>query len=137
MMSVLLLQGDVAPASADAAELAGLEEVWNRAHLQGDAQALEGLWADELVVTVPKMKVLTRSDAIEMARSARMRFTRYETSDLRVRVFGDAGVVTGHLRRSRKRGETVVDDDWQFTKVYVRRTGRWRVVAFHASESPE
>jgi hypothetical protein len=31
----------------------------------------------------------------------------------------------------------VVDDDWQFTKMYVRRDGRWKVVAFSASEAPE
>jgi len=28
------------------------------------------------------------------------------------------------------------EDRWQFTKTYVRRQGRWQVVAFHASEAP-
>lgn len=64
-----------------------------------------------------------------------MRFERYETSDLRIRVYGDAAVVTGRLQRRRSTGGTVVDDDWRFTKVYVRREGQWRVVAFHASEA--
>jgi len=27
-------------------------------------------------------------------------------------------------------------DDWRFTKVYVRQNGAWRVVSFHASDSP-
>jgi len=27
------------------------------------------------------------------------------------------------------------DDDWRFTKVYVRRDGRWQVVSFHASNT--
>ena len=123
--------------SADTAELARLEETWSQAHLRGDAEALEQLWAEDLVVVVPRMRVFTRGDALEMARSGRMRFERYETSDLRVRVYGDAGVVTGRLRRSRTLGAKVVEDDWQFTKVYVRRDGRWKVVAFHASEAPQ
>jgi enterochelin esterase family protein len=35
------------------AELTRLETVWNDAHLRGDAEALAGLCADDLVVTVP------------------------------------------------------------------------------------
>jgi uncharacterized protein DUF4440 len=83
------------------------------------------------------MRVFTRADSLAMVRSGRMHFARYETSDLRVRTYGDAGVVTGRLRRSRTLGAKVVDDDWQFTKMYVRRDGRWKVVAFSASEAPE
>jgi hypothetical protein len=30
-------------------------------------------------------------------------------------------------------GATV--DDWRFTKVYLRRAGRWQVVSFHASNT--
>jgi hypothetical protein len=28
-----------------------------------------------------------------------------------------------------------VDDDWQFTKTYVRPQGKWLVAAFHASSA--
>jgi len=27
-----------------------------------------------------------------------------------------------------------IEDDWQFTKTYVRRAGAWLVAAFHASQ---
>ena len=30
---------------------------------------------------------------------------------------------------------TTHDEDWRFTKVYVRRQGKWRVVSWQASES--
>ena len=89
------------------------------------------------MVTVPKMPVLTRADAIAMARSGSMRFERYETSNLRIRVYGDAGVVTGRLQRTRSVNGRVVQDDWQFTKLYVRRGAQWKVVAFHASEGAQ
>jgi len=123
-------------AAADVAELTRLERIWNDAHVHGDAEALDALWDDDLVVSVPRMQVLTRADALAVARSGRMRFDRYETSDLRVRVYGESAVVTGRLQRTRRRDDRVVEDDWRFTKVYVRRGARWKVVAFHASEGP-
>lgn len=118
----------------DVAELSRLESVWNDAHLRGDAAALDRLWADDLVVVVPKMTPLPRSDALAFLRAGQMKFSRYESSEVTVRVYSDAAVATGRLRRTRERGGQVVDDDWRFTKVYVRRAARWRVVAFHASE---
>ena len=120
-------------ADADLDALLHLEDVWNNAHLQGDAAALDALWADELVVTVPKMTAMTKEDAIGIWRSGRMRFDRYQTSETRVKVFGDAAVVTGRLLRGRQVGEVTREDDWRFTKVYLRRAGKWQVVAFHAS----
>ncbi len=120
--------------SADTVELSRLENVWNEAHVRGDADALDSLWADDLVVTVPKMKAMTKSDAIGIWRSGRMKFQRCETSDIRIHVYNDAAVVTGRVHRKRNVNGRDVDDNWRFTKVYVRRAGRWQVVAWHASE---
>jgi ketosteroid isomerase-like protein len=119
----------------DVRELERLETVWNEAHERGDAAALDALWADDLVVAVPRMKVMTKADALSFARSGRMKFLRYRTSDLRVRVYDNAAVVTGRLQRTRSSNGHEISDDWRFTKVYVRQGNQWRVVAFHASEA--
>jgi ketosteroid isomerase-like protein len=116
-------------------EFSRLETLWNEAHRSGDADKLDGLWGDDLVVTVPKMPVMTKPQAIAIWRSGRMKFRRYETSELRVRRYGDAAVVTGRLRRSREMNGRETQDDWRFTKVYVRRPDKWQVIAWHASES--
>ena len=76
-----------------------------------------------------------KPQALSFFRSGRMKFMRYETSELGVRVYGETAVVTGRVRRARERGGQTVEDDWRFTKVYVRTAGAWRVVAFHASET--
>lgn len=117
----------------DRVELSRLEQVWNDAHVRGDADALDRLWAEEMVVTVPGMPVMQKPDSMAIWRSGRMKFQRYETSDTRIQLFGDAAVVTGRLLRTRNTGGGDVADDWRFTKVYVRRAGVWRVVAWHAS----
>jgi hypothetical protein len=37
------------------AEFSKLEGMWNQAHLHSDADTLDRLWADNIVVIVPKM----------------------------------------------------------------------------------
>ena len=120
---------------AEVAALTRLEADWNEAHVRGDAAALDRLFADDLVVVVPGMRVLTRADALGMFTSGRMKFDRYETSDITVRVYDTTAIVTGRLRRTRSIAGAAVDDDWRFTKVYLRRAGRWQVVSFHASNT--
>jgi ketosteroid isomerase-like protein len=119
--------------SADAMELSRLENVWNEAHVRGDADALDRLWADDFVVTVPDMPVMTKSEVIKVWRSGQMKFQRYQTSDTRIRVYDDAAVITGRLQRTRNFKGRDVDDDWRFTKVCIRRGGRWQVVSWQAS----
>ena len=117
----------------DIKELTRLETVWNNAHLRGDAAALDKLWADDLFVTVPDMPAMNKEESLAVWKSGKMKFDIYKTSDLRIRVYGNSAVVTGQLVRIRDSNSKVFEDDWRFTKVYVRRRGRWQVVTWHGS----
>jgi hypothetical protein len=119
--------------SVDVGELTRLERVWNDAYIRGDADALEALCADDLIVQMSEMQVLDKAKSIGILRSGRVKFKRYETSDLRIRVYENAAVVTGRLDRSRIAQGHETDDSWRFTKVYIRRESKWQVVAWHAS----
>lgn len=143
---VILAMGAVAPAprytgqvakSDDVSELTRLERVWNDAHIRGDAEALERLWSPDLIIQVASMPVISRQQALDITRSGRFKFDRYETSDLRIKVYGDAAVVTGRLRRTRNFNGRNAEDDWRFTKVYIRTAEGWRVVAWHGSPAAE
>lgn len=98
---------------------------------------LEGLWADDMEIAVPKMPVLTESDVLKFARSGTMKLLSYRTSGIHVRVYGDAAVVTGRLQRTRSMNGQEISDDWRFTTTYIRESQKWRVVAFHASEAAQ
>jgi ketosteroid isomerase-like protein len=134
---VALFQLPAAGAQADAVvgTLERLEADWNIAHVRGDATALGRIFADDLAVVVPGMRVLTRADAVGMFTSGQMKFDRYDTSETTFRVYDTTAIVTGRLRRTRAVAGKAVDDDWRFTKVYVRRGDRWQVVSFHASNT--
>ena len=137
LVVLALVQAPVsnAPADADLRALARLEADWNAAHVRGDAATLEHLFADDLVVLVPGMRVMTKADAVGMFTSGRMKFDRYETSETTFRVYDATAIVTGRLQRTRVVAGRTVDDDWRFTKVYFRRASRWQVVSFHASNT--
>ena len=119
--------------SADIKELTRLERVWNEAQLNGDTDVLDRLWADDLVITVPNMPLMDKTESLESVRSAKMKFRTYKTSDIKIHVYHDAAVVTGQLERTRNTRQDGLEDDWRFTKVYVRRSGKWLVVAWHGS----
>lgn len=58
------------------------------------------------------------------------------TSDVHPRVTGDLAVVTGRLQRTRTFSGRVASEDWPFRKVYRRDAPGWRVIGYHAWESP-
>jgi hypothetical protein len=122
---------------SDTRELERLEKVWNEAHEHGDADALDALWAEDMEVAVPKMPVMSKAEVLKFARSGRMTFLRYQTSDVHIRLYCNAAVVTGRLQRTRSMNGQEISDDWRFTKTYVRQEGHWRVVAFHASDAAQ
>ena len=59
------------PATLDA-EFSRLEEIWNTAHRNADADALAALWAEDLEVLVPRMPPMSKANALAFARTARM-----------------------------------------------------------------
>jgi hypothetical protein len=123
--------------SKDGKELTRLETVWNEAHVKGDSETLDKMWDKELVVTVPKMMPLTKSQSLEVWKSGKFKIESYKSSDVNIKVHGDTAVVTGRIARTRTIGDRKLDDNWLFTKVYVRDKDTWKVLAFHASDVPE
>jgi hypothetical protein len=59
---------------------------------------LDGLWATDLEVDVPGMAPMTKAEALAFARTGRMRFERYETSQIKVRTYGDTRSSPGGCR---------------------------------------
>lgn len=116
ILAILLAALPFQESSPETKEIARLEEAYNTAHLAGDAAALDALWADDSMITVPGMAVMGKSAAVGSLSSGRIKFTRYETSAVKIRVLGATAIVSGRLQRTRKVDDRVFEDDWQFTK---------------------
>jgi len=133
--SVIQAASGVGAKDSDEREIGRLEAEWNAAHVRGDVTALERTFAEDLVVIVPGMRVMMKADSLGMFTSGRMKFECYETSETKIRTYDDAAIVTDRLRRARLVTGASAEDDWRFTKVYLRRDGRWQVVSFRASNT--
>jgi len=104
-----------APADGTVVTLTQMEADWNGAHVRGDAMTLANLFADDLIVMVPGMRVMTKADAVGM--SGRIKFDRYESTETTFRVYDATAIVTGRLQRTRVISGATANDDWRFTKV--------------------
>ena len=78
-----------------------------------------------MVVVVPGMRPLSKADSRAVMATGRMTFERA------VRTYNGTAVVTDRIERTRAMADGVKrEDDWRFTKVYLRRDGTWRVISF-------
>ncbi len=59
--------------------------------------------------------------------------TSPELSDMKVRVYGDTAVVTGRLHRVGKDKNGSFDRNYMFTDIFIRRDGRWQIIATQAT----
>ena len=126
-----LLQG--APVAAGTAgvgdadsEIRRLEDQWRRAQKANDAAAFEALLSPDLTFIGTSGTLRDRAGFMASRADSKLpRAESYEYSELRVRVFGDAAVVTG---REATTGAGVAFQG-RFTHVWVRQGGGWRLVA--------
>jgi uncharacterized protein (TIGR02246 family) len=123
-------------AESDGEAIERLETQWNQAHLAGNTDTLRELWADDLTILVPRMDPMSKEEALAFWARVPVKFTRYESSMLTTQLLGETAVTTGRVVRARNFGGKAMEDTWLFTKVYVKQSGVWRVIAYHASEAP-
>jgi len=76
--------------------------------------------------------VITKAEALKMCEAPRQIGEDHKIDDLSVRAFGDAAVVTGRTTVTLG-GVNPGTLTLRFTDVFVRREGRWKVVASHAT----
>jgi ketosteroid isomerase-like protein len=114
--------------------LTELQQQLARAWVAGDRAAIERIIAPEWTVTGPDGQISTRADILrEVFETRTHRISSLTIDDVRVRVFGDAAVVTGRTRGRGESGNTPYDVEIRFTDMFVRRDWRWQAVASHAS----
>jgi ketosteroid isomerase-like protein len=115
----------------DAAQLLYMEREWNDAMKNRDAVWFERNYADDATDVISRTGgLLTKAEAVAEARNSKDTIASHELSDTNVRVVGDTAVVTGvnHVKGSDEKGQPF-ERRVRFTDVFVKRDGRWQVLA--------
>ena len=129
---VLALALTQADESAVVRELTQIEQQLAANWKNGDCAAWGAIVAPEWSVIHITGTVITRAEALDMCTARAAPIEAFEVAELSARVFGNAAVVTG-LTTATVGGSAPVTVRLRFTDVFIRRAGRWVVVASHAT----
>jgi hypothetical protein len=132
VLALTLLAGQPADTSATTRELTEIEGRLATSWKSGDCDAWGTIVAPEWSVTHITGAVMTRAEALRACKAPEGKLDVLVSDDLSVRAFGDAAVVTGRTTATAAgvNRETVI---LRFTDVFIRRNGRWQVVASQAT----
>jgi len=115
-------------ADSDAAIVARLDTEYQAAVKKNDAATMDRLLADDFVLVTGSGKTYTKADLLQEARSGRIVYERQEDTAQKVRVWGDAALITAKLwEKGTENGKPFNYTLW-FTDTYVRTATGWRYV---------
>ena len=117
-------------------ELRKLDEEWHQAHIRRDADALRKLIPAEATFASGGA-LLTGDEYVKDFQESETRFESVEVGAFRARAFGDAAVTTAVDTIKGRSREGAFDEQFRRTATYVRRDGRWQLVALHVSRVGE
>jgi hypothetical protein len=125
--------GQTGPADLVAAEVGRVDHARLAAILKGDFDAVEKVLVDDFLVTFDNGAMANKAEYMDRQRSGQFCLTSAVHDDERVRIYGEAAVITG-----RSTGKLTVDGKEQesqvrYTHVYVKQQGQWRMVAMQVS----
>lgn len=114
-------------------EILQLENRRFDAMTRADATALDRILADELSYTHSTGRLDSKAAFIASLKSGQLKYESISTQDVRVRVIGDAGVVTGRALMKVRSGAQSMSMLVRFTDVYLKRDGRWQMIAWQST----
>ena len=134
LLPVLLLADTAARGSApaDMRQILQTERDICAAYEREDADWLEQHLDPSFTLTSSTGKVTTRADEVADLRGG-TKYDVFRNHGSKVRVYGDAAVVTGITRVEGNSDGKPYALDFQFTDTYIRKPGGWVIVASHAS----
>jgi len=104
-----------------------------QAQIHADATALDRIYAADFIGVGPSGRVRTKPQVISDFTSGDLKFQSITTDEVQVRVYENTAVETGlSTMVGQDKGKTVPHDT-RFTRVWVKKQGRWRLVANHYS----
>jgi ketosteroid isomerase-like protein len=110
------------------------ERQWAESVATGDPSAVERILADDFLGVDPTGKVYDKAKMIADTRNAPQYFVSNRLNEVKVRFYGETAIAQGDEtweRRTGERGRFVWTDTW------IRRNGRWQIVAAEDLIAPE
>lgn len=124
-------------ATQDEREILRVETALCRAFETGDAQALRDGLDATFTLTDSRGTVTDLDQNLAEVAGGDPDYEVFRNHGQRIRLYGDAAIVTGITSIRSHSGGTTFEGDFQFTDTWVRRDDGWKLAASHASRLPE
>jgi ketosteroid isomerase-like protein len=122
-------------------EIAAAQAAFHQAMLAADLKILGALADESFIWTHRDGEQTTLKQLLDQLRSGQLRYSKLETNNVTVSVYGDTAIVRGVSPRQRSSfpGSTGPGDATPFTVFYtltlVNKGGDWKAVAMHTSRA--
>jgi ketosteroid isomerase-like protein len=129
----------IAPISAlaqeksDAATIRSLEMKWTESYKERSVDILSSLLSEDFMITIEDGSVYSKVGYISHSADPATHVHVAELSDLKVRVHGDAAIVTGAYHEIGESNGKPYEYHDRLTDVWMKSGGKWQVVASHYS----
>jgi ketosteroid isomerase-like protein len=98
--------------------------------VKADVATLEGLTADDYILINANGQLSNKAETMNNIKTGVIKLSANEVSDMKVRVYGDTAIVTGKSTAKGTIGGRELKGPVMFTRVYVKKDGKWKSVAF-------
>ena len=121
-------------------EVAATEGAFHQALLAADVKKLESLIDESFIWTHDAGQQVTRQQLLDQLGSGRLKYSKLETNNVTVSVYGDTAVVRGVSPRQRSSipGQSTGDASLFkafYTIPFVNKGGTWKAVTMHSSRT--
>jgi Domain of unknown function (DUF4440) len=121
------------------AELMKIERDIGEANIRRDKAYFERIEADEFIFTDSGGGITTKAEDVASLDepAGEFKLVSYIVDEMKVSVYGNTAVVTGRTTTVSRGKDREVTNKSRFTDVFVKRGGRWQLVAGHSSRIRE
>lgn len=98
--------------------------------VKGDVDTLAKETADDYMLINVNGQMSDKAQMLESIKSGQIKLTSDDLSDMKVHVYGNTAVVTGKADVKGNIGGKDATGQIMFTRVYVKKGGKWQSVAF-------
>lgn len=116
-------------ASSNEETLKKIDLDWTNAYPSRDTAVFTRVIADDWMGINPDGTTSNKTQQIDEIKSGAFAVESMKSSDVKIRVFGNAAVITGLGTLTGKQKGKDVSGDYRYMDVYVKREGKWQAVA--------
>lgn len=98
--------------------------------VKGDVAAIASQTSDDYTLINANGQLSGKAQTMDAIKTGSIKLSSNEVSDMKVRVYGDTAIVTGKSTAKGVVGGRELKGPVMFTRVYVKKGGKWQSVAF-------